>query len=505
MRTSTLELELSCEDDTKILGRALAQLLSAGDVVFLKGPMGAGKSALARAAIQSLNSYGLAVPSPSFTLVYPYSDGHKGVYHADLYRLTDPEEVYELGLADCLKDHALFVEWPEHGEGHLPKPTLIIDIEPSGITQRRISVMGVDEARLHQLEVGFTRQHLIAEFLSKHDLAQAHVQHIAGDASARRYLRLFSGASDALTTYVLMDWPHGPDGPPVYDGQPYSKIACLAEATPQFCQMVRYLKALGLSAPILHEADEDAGLILLEDLGSENLQDMPQSDPARPIALAESVATLTALHEATPSSFLPQYDAQVIWFETTLFLDWYLPAIGIQISEEARQAWKDMWHNIAYRDLTLPSVTVLRDFHSPNIIWLRDRQASQRIGLIDVQDALLGSPAYDLASLLQDARVDMDHVQEEIGLSRYCEWRRLSADVAAQLRDEYDILGVQRNLKIAGIFHRLNARDGKPHYLNHLPRIEAYLARGLARPALAPLREWLGDHAPTWHWKSDDH
>jgi N-acetylmuramate 1-kinase len=182
-----------------------------------------------------------------------------------------------------------------------------------------------------------------------------------------------------------------------------------------------------------------------------------------------------------------------------------LPAIGIQISEEARQAWKDMWHKIVYRDLTLPSVTVLRDFHSPNIIWLGDRQASQRIGLIDVQDALIGSPAYDLASLLQDARVDMDHVQEEIGLSRYCEWRRLSADVAAQFRDEYDILGVQRNLKIAGIFHRLNTRDGKPHYLNHLPRIEAYLARGLARPALAPLREWLVDYAPTWDWKSDEH
>jgi len=504
MRMSDIIIELECEEDTLILGRALAQTISAGDVVFLTGQMGAGKSALARAAIQSLNPSGLAVPSPSFTLVYPYSDGHKSVYHADLYRLTDPEEVYELGLADCLNDHALLIEWPEKGAGHLPAQTLTLNLSLIGATQRRLSIRSHDGALCASLELNYKRQKMLAQFLLQNGLAEAHVQHIAGDASSRRYLRITRHDQEAPATYVLMDWPHGPDGPAVYKGEPYSKIARLAEATPQFCAMVRHLKEIGLSAPHIYAADEDAGLILLEDFGAENLQDMARDNPMLPVCLAEAVATLSALHCHPAAPFLHTYDAHIIWFETTLFLDWYLPGLGIEVTEPARKAWEAMWRDISLRCLSLPHVTVLRDFHSPNLLWLPMRQSVQRIGLIDVQDALAGSPAYDLASLLQDARVDMDEVYEAIGLSRYYDWQEMDPKTIQQFRIEYDILGVQRNLKIAGIFHRLARRDGKPHYLKHMPRIEGYLRRGLSRPALAPLRVWLNTYARELGWHHNE-
>ena len=186
---------------------------------------------------------------------------------------------------------------------------------------------------------------------------------------------------------------------------------------------------------------------------------------------------------------LPRYDMEALLIEVELLLDWYLPKLEATLSDAKRDAYVALW-----RDALLPAVEaqptwVLRDFHSPNLLWLPAREGVARIGLLDFQDAVMGPAAYDLASLLQDARVDVPEMMEIALLSRYTR-ARLTADAgfdAPGFARAYATLAAQRASKILGIFARLERRDGKPQYLRHLPRVWAYLQRSLAHPALAPL------------------
>jgi aminoglycoside/choline kinase family phosphotransferase len=182
-----------------------------------------------------------------------------------------------------------------------------------------------------------------------------------------------------------------------------------------------------------------------------------------------------------------------------LLVDWYVPHIvGSLMSASARAEFVNLWSECLTEVLAGPTTWTLRDYHSPNLIWLPDRQGIQRVGLIDFQDAVLGHPAYDVASLLQDARVTVPADLELKLISLYARERRAADpgfDVAAFAR-AYAIMGAQRATKVLGIFARLDKRDGKPQYLKHLPRIETYLARNLAHPALSKLRAWYEHYLP---------
>ena len=141
---------------------------------------------------------------------------------------------------------------------------------------------------------------------------------------------------------------------------------------------------------------------------------------------------------------------------------------------------------------------MLRDYHSPNLLWLSQRDDIARIGVLDFQDALIGPAAYDVASLLQDARVDVPETMEMALLGRYVR-ARLGADRefdAAGFMLVYATLAAQRATKILGIFARLDRRDGKSQYLRHMPRLWNYLQRSLAHPALAPLKAWYVANVP---------
>ena len=185
--------------------------------------------------------------------------------------------------------------------------------------------------------------------------------------------------------------------------------------------------------------------------------------------------------------------------ETSLFLDWYLPDLGIEIDGSARLQWMEMWRALARFSDSEPRVCVLRDFHSVNLLWQPHKQGRHRVGVIDVQDALAGPAAYDVVSLLQDARIDVPRPVSDRYLNHYVE-RRFGADAgsARRFREAFAILGLQRNLKIAGIFVRLALRDNKPQYRAHLPRILNYVQTNLAHEAAAPVRRWLETHAPDW-------
>ncbi len=196
---------------------------------------------------------------------------------------------------------------------------------------------------------------------------------------------------------------------------------------------------------------------------------------------------------------IPPYDLDAMLIEVELLTDWYAPHASIMLSSSAKAIFVNLWRHVLQDIATGPKTWVLRDYHSPNLLWLPGRSGLARVGLLDFQDCVLGSPAYDVASLLQDARLTVPADLELKQLGHYAALRRKhdpAFDMAAFAR-AYAIMGAQRATKILGIFARLNHRDGKPQYLAHIPRVRAYLLRNLAHPALAELKAWYETNLPS--------
>jgi aminoglycoside/choline kinase family phosphotransferase len=281
----------------------------------------------------------------------------------------------------------------------------------------------------------------------------------------------------------------------------------LAEDVKPFVAIDNGLRARGFSAPAIRHSDLDSGFLITEDFGSTGVI---EGYPPRPIAERYEAATdmLAALHRETLPETLPltselTYDIPVFdidaWLvEIGLMLEWDRPDRGTKASHEKREEFFAMWRRLLEKPAAAPRTWVLRDFHSPNIIWLDDRSGILHVGLIDFQDAVLGPAAYDLVSLLQDARIDIPEQLELALLTRYIRARR-AADTdfdPAGFAELYAIMSAQRNTRLLGTFARLNRRDGKPQYLRHQPRIWTYLNRSLAHPTLAAFREWYAANVP---------
>jgi N-acetylmuramate 1-kinase len=326
---------------------------------------------------------------------------------------------------------------------------------------------------------------------------------IAGDASTRSYERVTRDGR----SFILMNAPPRPDGPPVKRGLSYSALAHLAEDVKPFVAIANGLRERGFSVPKIFAADHEAGFVLLEDLGNKLVIG---GHPPAPIAERYERATdlLVALHGMElPDELavaphidhrLPTYDLDAYLIEAELLLDWYLPYRGTTATAEVRALFQTLWREALRPVLDAPRTWVLRDYHSPNLLWLDDRDGIAAVGLLDFQDAVMGPAAYDLASLLQDARVDVPEELEIALFARYVHGRRdaegtFEADSFARI---YATLAAQRATKILGIFARLDRRDGKPQYLRHLPRIFRSLRRVLTHPALAALDKWYLARVP---------
>jgi len=480
----------------------IAAALDPGDLVTLSGDLGAGKTTFARAMIRFLaDNPDIPVPSPTFTLMQSYDLPRFPVVHADLYRLEGPGELAELGFDDLPKNAVVLLEWPDRAAGFLPADRLDIafTLAPAnGPEYRNVRITGYGSfaQRADRIPV-------IRRFLDGTGFAQAERRRIQGDASTRSYERLTLGEHRA----ILMNSPKRPDGPPVRDGKPYSQIAHLAEDVVPFVAMANGLRQLGFSAPQIYEAEIPDGLLIIEDLGSEPFV---AGDPPTPIEerYAAAVDALIALHDqkvpvgikVAPALAhkLPVYDIDAYLIETELLLDWYLPRYRVAVTEEMRAVFVERWREALQVAIHARPTWVLRDFHSPNLIWLPERQGVQRVGLIDFQDAMMGPPAYDLASLLQDARVDVPELME-VGLLGHYVRERGAIDPAfdpADFLHVYATVAAQRASKILGIFARLDKRDRKPQYLRHIPRVWGYLQRSLAHPSLSALRAWYTEHVP---------
>ena len=327
-----------------------------------------------------------------------------------------------------------------------------------------------------------------AAFLADNGRHASTLAPMAGDASFRRYYRL-GGRPPA----VLMDAPPGKE-----DVRPFIAVS-------------RHLEALGYSSPKILAADIAAGLVLLEDLGDDKFSSLLAGErpPGEETLYRAAVDLLVDLHGRRPPARLsvngtdeyevPRYDDRLLLDEANLFTDWYFPAItGRDINPEAAKSFAAMWRGLFALARCNRPVLVLRDYHADNLIWLAGRAGLGRVGLLDFQDAVSGAPAYDLVSLLQDARRDVPRDLERDLIGRYITTvRATDAEFdEARFKDAYNILGAQRNTKIIGIFTRLWRRDGKPAYLDLIGRVWGLLQRDLEYPALEAARDWFDRHLP---------
>ncbi|SDU47561.1 tRNA (adenosine(37)-N6)-threonylcarbamoyltransferase complex ATPase subunit type 1 TsaE [Stappia sp. ES.058] len=493
------EIRVHVDDiaQTQRLAEDLAMIVAPGDCLCLSGDLGAGKSTFARALIRALaDDETLDVPSPTFTLVQPYALDRFDVVHLDLYRLEEPEEMEELGLEDALETGVALVEWPEKAGGSLPQGCLAVTIEHADGPEGRTFVLrgtGTDwPARINR-----TRD--IRALLARAGMGDAVRRYLQGDASPRRYEVVSTAERSAiLMNAPTLDSPAGTEG-----GESYADIVHLAQDMHAIVAVGDALRREGFSAPATLAADLAAGLLLQEDLGRGAIVDGGVPVPDR---YAAAVDLLVDLHDARIGPALPlpdesgsgayqvpAYDARALMTEAELFLDWYLPSLGVSVTPAMRAEFAALWEPLIARVQEQTPVLVLRDYHSPNLIWREGRSGHARLGLVDYQDAVMGSPAYDLASISMDARVTVPPALERQLVERYVATRRAgySGFDADRLRGDYAIMAAQRAHKVLGVFVRLAHRDGKPAYLAHLPRVRDYLGRALEHPLLTPLAKWI--------------
>ncbi|HEX8841567.1 MAG TPA: phosphotransferase [Sphingomicrobium sp.] len=317
------------------------------------------------------------------------------------------------------------------------------------------------------------------DFLATCGWRGAEILPLAGDASFRRYFRVVHGDRTA----VLMDAP-----PPHEDPRPFVAVA-------------EWLIGRGLSAPEILARDLEKGLLLLRDFGDSRLRETLDTDPHRELELYElATDVLVQLHQHPPMDGLPVHGLEQWLEELELFTDWYCPAVGLEADADAyRAAWTEVLAPVEKDGLG--PVTVLRDYHAENIMLVNGREGVGSFGLLDFQDALVGHPAYDLASVLEDARRDVPPEIERAMIDRYV----AATGSGETFERAYWALAAQRNTRILGVFTRLWKRDNKPHYRRFQPRMWGLLERDLEQPHLKPVRDWFDTNVRPEHrrepWK----
>ncbi|MEM7694913.1 MAG: tRNA (adenosine(37)-N6)-threonylcarbamoyltransferase complex ATPase subunit type 1 TsaE [Pseudomonadota bacterium] len=462
-----ITVPLADEAATNRLGADIAAILAPGDSVGLVGDLGAGKTTLARAILRALaNDPAMEVPSPTFTLVQIYDEGRVPVRHADLYRLQNPAEADELGLGE--PGAADLIEWPQ-----LPQPATIT-LTFDGETARTATISGEAPfvTRLARLRQGREKLPDLGALIP-----------LKQDASTRNYFRTPAG--------ILMD---APAFTPPADS--YLTKARLADGNmAAFLCVGALLNARGIAAPTVRAIAPDDGFLLLEDFGDETIAPKGTANPERYLLAAEALAHFhqdphpkTLDGPAGTHHTPPTFDADLAAIEVALYPEW---ARQEPIDPTYIALWRTVIDALPRADDRL----ALRDVHAPNLLWRAQETGIQRVGFIDYQDAMVAPSAYDVVSLAQDARVPIDDGLEAAILARYFA-HRPEADTQA-FRTAYHVLGAERAARIAGVFHRLDLRDGKPHYRAYLPNVLRNLSKNLAAaPALAPLAAWFAKHPP---------
>jgi aminoglycoside/choline kinase family phosphotransferase len=316
-------------------------------------------------------------------------------------------------------------------------------------------------------------------FLARSGWAGATRSLLAGDASFRRYERV----QDKSRVAVLMDAP-----PPWEDVRPFMHVTHL-------------LESCDVTVPRILATAPEEGFLLLEDLGDDSYTRCLKTDQSHERALyLAAIDALIAIHRASAAvsdslrQALPPYDDAVYLREAGLLAEWLLPQVhGIAKARALREEYLTIWQSLLKQCVPRQHVLVHRDYHADNLLWLPDRAGHRRVGMLDYQDALWGDVAYDLASLLEDARRDVGTDTATECMRRY---RQAIGEETEDFATRYAVIAAQRNAKIIGIFVRLCVRDAKPHYLDYLPRVWRHFMADMQHPTLAPLQAFIETHVP---------
>jgi aminoglycoside/choline kinase family phosphotransferase len=348
------------------------------------------------------------------------------------------------------------------------------------------------------------RDDAIAGFLKRSGWGTARLDPLVADASTRRYIRLHKDGRTAM----LMDQPQAAEAPAAPAGATpeqrhalgYNAIARLAGADcGRFIAAANYLRARGLSAPEIYSYDVGEGLVLIEDLGDRLYADTLNKGGDENGLYKAAAEVLSQLHAERAPTVLPPdkplhtYDETALLAEVDLMTEWFAPvALGRTLAADEIEEHRALWRAVLRDAVGASSVFVHRDYHAQNLMWLEDRSGAARVGLIDFQDAVAGTTAYDLISLVEDARRDVPAEIAELATGHYLETMKAQGTPRDEqaFRSEMAVMAAQRNAKIAGIFARLSKRDGKPRYLGYLPRVWGYLNRDLSHPDLSNLKHW---------------
>ncbi len=318
---------------------------------------------------------------------------------------------------------------------------------------------------------------MIEAFLEGAGFGAARLDYLSGDASFRRYARLTGGPGPGM----LMDAP-----PDIEDVRPWLAVC-------------RHLRDLGFSAPDVIAADVDQGLLVIEDFGDDTFTRVLVAGGDEAALYDLAVDVLVELHrlpkETVVPGWLPPYDDARLLDEAVLLVDWYLAEVtGEASSTDLREEFLGLWREILPITREIPETLVLRDYHVDNLMRLPGRQGIAACGLLDYQDAVAGPAAYDVISLVEDARRELGDGIKARALERY--YQSIPGLDADAFEAAGAVLAAGRNAKIIGIFTRLWKRDGKPVYLSHIPRVWRLLEQDLRHPTLARLKRWFDRNVP---------
>lgn len=318
------------------------------------------------------------------------------------------------------------------------------------------------------------RDTIILEFLKKTNWKNAKRAPFAGDASLRKYQRLGPGEDGRIA--VLMD----ADPKLGNDVRPFERIT-------------EYLRSIHLSAPDIYVADPENGLLIIEDLGDALFARVVADNPTLESSLYEAATDLLFQLHSVPPPTLSCYDSTTMTNMAGLAFEWYQMGAHDSVNTAQRERFKTSFFALLESEIDPPSVLIQRDYHAENLLWLPEREGNARVGLLDYQDAQLGHPAYDLVSLLKDARCDVSQTTEDAMVARYI---AISKSDDTTFRNAYHILGLQRNLRILGVFARLSLHFGKPSYIEFIPRVWGFIQRDLAHPINASIAAIINDSLP---------
>ena len=470
--------------ETEALAKEVSLIIQKGDFISLIGPLGSGKTTLTKYIINNICEASQEVTSPTFTLSQTYPAKRSPITHYDLYRIEDYSDLEEIGFSETLEEGIVIIEWADKFSNKLPKNRLQIQIEDDGGNNRIAHIKGYGswDKRLE-------RNIHLNNFINQCNLEIIDKNWMQGDASERSYQRIITPDN----SYVIMN--HN-------QKKTKENPTKLAENFEAFILINYHLESLGIKVPKIFEVDTKNSFLLLEDLGNIQYSEInPNSDNIFDyyIPALESLILIQDSHHKKNLEYggmrhtLNSYDNNIYLEELKLLVNWYWPyKKGTLCEIDAYNEYIDIWEALLSK-ISHSSTLTLRDFHSPNLLWIDSENGLRRCGIIDFQDALIGHPLYDLVSLTQDARINISSELEIQILNYYIELKypEISEDLRMSLVQDYHIIATQRCCKILGVFARLAMSANRPEYLLHIPRIIGYIDRNFENQVLKDLSGWF--------------